>query len=477
MIIRTRRRWVALMTLLLVAALMAAQAPTLAQRAAMPDARPVVWFEYGMGAVPSQGDLPLLDTSNLRSRLSALPPSIDLSGALPPVGRQGRQSSCVGWTVGYYGKTWQEQVERGWGTTQPEHQFSPSWIYNQRATSNCAADEGMSIYEGLSILQNQGAATLATFPYQVDDPCVQPPQAAHDEAWQYRIESFAAVFGGAGNAHLPELKAILAGGQPLLVGVPVYHPSCWPDSSPPMVPAPSPDVLAQGPVGDHGVLVVGYDDHVGGFRFVNSWGTGYGDGGFAYLSYAFMQAYAWEAWVMTDHIDASSQATLSLRAGWNLVSLPVVPSNDNPQTLLAPIADALEELHVYDASAGRWLRYLPSAPSYTNSLQQIPSWAGLWLKARSDASLSLSGTPRQGIAVSLTPGWNLVAYPGSEALPAELAIASLGNSLDMAHGYEAVSGAWTSYHPSTPALNTLTEMLPGQSYWLNVREPCSWRID
>ena len=118
--------------------------------------------EYVLGLVPSEVEVPLLDVSHLSgASLHALPPMVDLSAHLPPIGNQGAQGSCVGWVVGYYYKSYQESVERGWSLTTPEHQFSPAFVYNLRPTSNCDRDGGMSFYAGFSVLRDKGAASLA----------------------------------------------------------------------------------------------------------------------------------------------------------------------------------------------------------------------------------------------------------------------------------------------------------------------------
>ena len=44
----------------------------------------------------------------------SLPPSVDLSDNLPPPGNQGRQNSCVGWTVAYALKNYHENPT-AWG--------------------------------------------------------------------------------------------------------------------------------------------------------------------------------------------------------------------------------------------------------------------------------------------------------------------------------------------------------------------------
>jgi len=283
----------------------------------------------------------------------------------------------------------------------------------------------MSMWNGMNIVKTMGAATLATFPYQVGDPCAQPPQAARDEAWQYRIESFANVFAGAGRANLNELKTLLASGYPLAVAVPVYHPSFYlPNSSDPLVRRPG---AGERMFGGHAVLVIGYDDQIGGFKFVNSWGTGYGDKGFAYLSYDFVSKDMWEAWTMTDHIAPPSTASLELHAGWNLVSLPITPSSTDPAVLFGPVANRVDEVYVWNVVDGQWQRYMPSAPHYTNSLSSINPRQGLWIKANADAVLTLNGAPRQNGSIDLQTGWNLVAFPGAQAMSPSHALASISN--------------------------------------------------
>ncbi len=435
-------------------------------------------LEFGLGLQPSQGDLPQLDRDELNAGLRVvLPPAVDLSENLPPVGSQGGLGSCVAWAVGYYGKTWQEQVERGWGTGVPEHVFSPSWIYNQRNTQGCNADEGMTLYNGLNIVKTKGAATLATFPYQLGDPCIQPPQAAIDEAWQYRIDSFANVFAGAGSADLNTLKALLANGRPILMAVPVYYPSFYaPTDDDPLVRRPAPD---ESLFGGHALLVVGYDDAIGGFQFVNSWGPGYGRDGFGYLAYNLVRYDVWEGWVMTDHIQEvpqQRQAQVSLLEGWNLVSLPLQPSNSQASAIFAPVAQQIDQVYVWDAENSRWQRYVPSAPTYANSLSSVSTLQGLWINARQDVVLTVVGDERPQTGVELKSGWNLVAFPGDTETPTTEALQSIADQVVLVHGYDTATASWITYHSSAPMSGDITTMVPGAAYWVQVSSPCMWTV-
>jgi C1A family cysteine protease len=52
--------------------------------------------------------------------------------------------------------------------------------------------------------------------------------------------------------------------------------------------------------GGHAVLVVGYDHARRLLTFRNSWGRGWGDGGYGYLPYAFIASanLTWDFWTM-----------------------------------------------------------------------------------------------------------------------------------------------------------------------------------
>lgn len=264
--------------------------------------------KYPLGLVPSQGDFPRFDPARVAALATTLPSSIDLSDALPSVGDQGHQGSCVGWTLGYYYKGYQEGVERGWDLGVAEHQFSAAWIYNQRSTGDCSRDGGMSYYDGFSILKGKGAATLAAVPYDPSDSCTPPSQSATDEAWTYRVVDFSNVFAGRGRANLDTLKKLLAAAEPFAIAAPVYASFYRVTRQNPIV-----DRHAEGETfyGGHAMLVVGYDDRMEAFRVVNSWGAGWGLDGFCYLSYDFVQHDAWEAWVMEDIVESPAPNTFS----------------------------------------------------------------------------------------------------------------------------------------------------------------------
>ena len=231
------------------------------------------------------------------SSLNALPASADFSDLMPPVGYQGRQSSCVGWAIAYYARSYQEGRERDLVPQSDEQLLSPAFIYNQRTVNDITKDLGMTMVDGLRIATEQGVATLATMPYDSSDYVTQPSEAARAEAEGYRAESYANLFRGGGKANLSLIKSYLAAGEPVLLAVPLYSEFYKASAGQPVVDLPS---AGSQFYGGHAVALVGYDDDSETFKFINSWGSWWGEKGYGYFTYDYVQQKAWEAWSLTD---------------------------------------------------------------------------------------------------------------------------------------------------------------------------------
>jgi len=268
---------------------------------------------HGMGLVLSKPDPALrLDASRHGLGLP-MAASVDLSADLPPVGNQGDQQSCVGWSIGYYAKSWWEKQEHpSWNLGKTKYQFSPSYIYNQIVWG---ADQGSSILDGLSLLEQAGDTDIAEFPYDDRNYTRQPSSGQVEAAKQYRIPGdwgyfFARQTWGpyASQNDINPLKSWLESGKPLVLGIPVY------DDFPDFRGSPDDDyyVYDEGSdfQGGHAIFIAGYDDNAnpggatadtrGGFLAINSWGPTWNGNGKVWLSYKFVKKYVAEAWFMED---------------------------------------------------------------------------------------------------------------------------------------------------------------------------------
>jgi hypothetical protein len=168
--------------------------------------------------------------------------------------------------------------------------------------------------------------------------------------------------------------------------------------------------------------------------------------------------------LMIEMKDSVTQ-TLSLNAGWNLVSFYVEPTDMTAATVLAPISSSLLQIKNLTSS------YDPSIPSFLNTLSSLSVKDGYWVKVSEDVSLDVEGTVPSGASINVNSGWNLVGYPRSTGKATGDELTTLGSTVVQ------IKNLQSSYDPSIPSfLNTLSTMAPGSGYWLKVSADGTWTV-
>jgi C1A family cysteine protease len=231
---------------------------------------------------------------SMASFLKAAPlaEEVDHSASLPPVFDQGPAGTCVACATAYYDKTFQKGLEHRWTLGDPEHQFSPLYIYSQRREQ--PEDAGMTIREAMKIIQDQGVCSLACMPYAVERINVRPSAEQRKAAAPYRAKSYARI------NNVLEMEAYLMTNC-FVAGVMVHEQ--FMDAPGGIIPMPAPGCEF---LGGHAICIVGFDQRNRYFKFANSWGTQWGDRGFGYIAYATLQALLMDAWGMVDALDGSA---------------------------------------------------------------------------------------------------------------------------------------------------------------------------
>ncbi len=323
-------RHIASVTLALMVAvlLVSLSSSVFAQRVVDKDGR--VYYLGAKHAEPGQIDPARILSPGQMARAAAygVGLSADNKTGLPPVGNQS-VGNCTCWATGYNMKTYQEGQEHGWGPAQLanyDNIVSPKFLYNQ---VNGGGDTGAWSYMVMDLIADKGACSWTDMP-EDSDWWTFPNRPQFEAAQPYRGNGGAQFFfwgmGNAGDLELAAMKAYLDAGNVFVIEVPVYYDS--------FVNVTGPEYLIDEPaVGDvlygyHAICVSGYDDDkqdngantVGGFEFVNSWSTCWGDSGFAWFSYEFVRNYAdcagfidhrngyvpsHAGWVEIDHTDRS----------------------------------------------------------------------------------------------------------------------------------------------------------------------------
>ncbi len=250
---------------------------------------------FSFGAELNEGEYDkALVYESLAVGSAGLPRSVDLQSFAPSVLHQGRQGSCSGWASAYGART--ISYAQAQGQDPDQIAFSPSFLYNQIALPRC---QGALLRDAMEAMKNIGSVPFRSFGY-TDQTCQILPEPEHrGEASQYRIKGYTRLSQGASNygTDIQAVKQHLAQGAPVVIGMLVGQSfqrnmlgrRIWtPTSS---------DYRGTG-LGGHAMCLVGYDDQVAGgaFQVMNSWGTQWGEGGYAWIRYNDFSQFVREAY-------------------------------------------------------------------------------------------------------------------------------------------------------------------------------------
>lgn len=169
--------------------------------------------------------------------------------------------------------------------------------YNGRAAiGETEKDEGCYIRDVMNSLCAFGVCPEAVWPYDVEKVKIRPSWKAYRAAYAHRIKSFYKIF-ETGDELIERIKSALRCRHPVVFGAMVYE--AFPYYKSGRVAMPAGKCL-----GGHAMLIVGFDDVAKTFIVRNSWGPGWGEGGYCHMPYEYLAAaQANDFWVPTLQIE------------------------------------------------------------------------------------------------------------------------------------------------------------------------------
>lgn len=243
----------------------------------------------------------------------ALPERANLQRFAPSVGNQGEQGSCVAWSSAYAARTILESARTG--NDGENLKFSPAFLYNQIGLEGC---QGSYIIRAMEFMTKRGSVPYNDFQYDEQDCSRQPDQRLMSDAQQFKMHGFNRLSLGDRNdaIDMHAIKENLAHGAPVVIGMMVGQSFMQSMKGQDVWEPESGDENMMG-FGGHAMCVVGYDDNKygGAFLLMNSWGTDWGNNGFAWVNYSDFNFYVREAYGLDPMHSNSSAASLACEIG------------------------------------------------------------------------------------------------------------------------------------------------------------------
>ena len=406
----------------------------------------------------------------------SVPSAVDLSAWTVPIGDQGSVGSCVSWAISYAMNGWYSRYQ---GVSTDGIQFAPMYSYSQIHTTNDPDGGGTWPYLAYGIATDQGIDTQADYWQGNYDFTDLPTSSEQANAALYKAGPFTYLYSSTpGVAAVDAIESAVAAHHPVAISFPVY--SAFDNLTATNSHLDASEVDTSTYRGGHEVLIVGYDST--GVKIQNSWGTWWGDNGFAYLNWDFIESYTYDATMMsglvpTVHAPSAPTSLHSSVAGATSTLTWAAPTSDGGSAITGyRVSRDGTDAHGTGAwsttvsAATRTFQFSSLKPgsTYHLSVQAInavgtgPAASGTVVIARTApaAPTTVKGT-KSDTAHTAGLTWAAPSSDGGSAITGYLVSRDGTDS----HG----TGAWSTTVSATTRSYQFGSLKPGSTYHLRVQ--------
>lgn len=224
-----------------------------------------------------QGETEEFDFEEEYHPISTVPTSVDLRKDFTQIKDQGTMGACTAFAlVGIF-----EYILKK--NHQPDVDLSEQFVYYnaRKAKSASNVDAGSSLSGIIKTMKEHGVCQEHLFPYNPDSIASEPPVEAYDDAQTRKVVCAKAV-----KKELHDIKSAVSEGYPIAVTLKIYN-SFNPQNG--FIHIPEETEIRDGKFGYHTMVICGYNDEARFFVVRNSWGRAFGDKGYCYIPYGYIE--------------------------------------------------------------------------------------------------------------------------------------------------------------------------------------------
>ena len=164
-------------------------------------------------------------------------------------------------------------------------------------------------------------------------------------------------------------------------------------------------------------------------------------------------------------VPSITEWTYHLKAGWNMISVPVAPDNDSVLAFFpADVRANLTDMWHYNN--GNWIYYSGTrgySPRYAHLTNVMPG-KGYWVKFTSDVTFTIRGEALTSGVPTVGSGWTMIGVNGFSSLNASTGYPANKNMWYYDNGQWYYYSGTRGFSPRYPHLQSLE---PGKGYWVN----------
>jgi C1A family cysteine protease len=216
--------------------------------------------------------------------LVKLPKKIDWTPKMSPVRDQGEEGTCVSFATATGMKEYQELLDY-----EKLVILSPRFVYSEcKKIDGMPELEGTTIRAAMRVLGLKGVCREKFWPYQANQKD-KAKEGTIKDAKRFCIKTYARIL------NLNELRLSIATKGPCVIGISVFEGMIKTKTG--LVPLPKKNETT---LGGYAICAVGYDDAKKLVKFKNSWTDKWGQKGYGFLHYAYVERYMMDAWSSVD---------------------------------------------------------------------------------------------------------------------------------------------------------------------------------